>query len=308
MRAREAGTLQRDDGAALRSLDAAAREHGAHFYNILLDRAMRCASERLARAPSAASGVDDVWWPALDRHFPGIRALLRPIPRVPAPDDNEACDSDDGARSLYRPSGDNRKVHLLHAAQRAVNNRRRQSSRVAEDGLVLEFGVDRGTSLRWLAKFFAPTPVHGFDSFEGLPENWGALYPAGTFDNAKRTPRDLPDNTLLHKGWFDDTLAPFLESAQRANPDSFALFLHIDCDLYSSTKGVLSQLARRGMLRRGSVIVFDEFIGPHDPADESGDVRWDGHEMRAWLEVVAEEGLRFEYVSRTCIRVGVEVK
>ena len=53
--------------------------------------------------------------------------------------------------------------------------------------------------------------------------------------------------------------------------------------------------------------MFDEFIGPHDPGDEAADVRWDGHEMRAWLEVCAEEGVAFEYVSRTCIRVAVEV-
>src|SRR5487761_512490 len=43
------------------------------------------------------------------------------------------------------------------------------------DGLVLEFGVGNGASLRHLAR--GGGACHGFDSFEGLPEDW-----VGTFE------------------------------------------------------------------------------------------------------------------------------
>ena len=38
-------------------------------------------------------------------------------------------------------------------------------------GLYLEFGVGRGKSMRWIASAVDST-VHGFDSFEGIQENW----------------------------------------------------------------------------------------------------------------------------------------
>ena len=40
------------------------------------------------------------------------------------------------------------------------------------DGEVLEFGVYQGGSVTRLANHFAPDIVHGFDSFEGPPEDW----------------------------------------------------------------------------------------------------------------------------------------
>mgnify|MGYP004293221693 CR=1 FL=1 len=40
------------------------------------------------------------------------------------------------------------------------------------------------------------------------------------------------DNVVLHKGWFNDTLPPFLDSAGRDLP---AAFLHLDADIFEST-------------------------------------------------------------------------
>ena len=40
------------------------------------------------------------------------------------------------------------------------------------DGVILEFGVFRGGTIRYLAKAVPGRKVHGFDSFEGLPEIW----------------------------------------------------------------------------------------------------------------------------------------
>ncbi len=139
-------------------------------------------------------------------------------------------------------------------------------------GLVLEFGVRRGTSTRVLAAA-AGQEVHGFDSFEGLPEAWGSA-PAGALTTGRRLP-DLGPRVRLHPGWFEDTLPPFL--AAHPGPVRFA---NIDCDLYSSTRTVLTALAER--IGPGTVLVFDEFVGNRT---------WRADEFRAFAEFKAQTGL-----------------
>ena len=79
-------------------------------------------------------------------------------------------------------------------------------------GLVLEFGVAGGESVRQIAAERGGR-VYGFDSFEGLPENWFGYLRKGYF--AQPLPR-VPANVTLVKGWFSDTLEDFLR--QQAGP------------------------------------------------------------------------------------------
>lgn len=44
---------------------------------------------------------------------------------------------------------------------------------VAVDGHYLEFGVFTGGTIRYIARRSRSRVIHGFDSFEGLPEHWG---------------------------------------------------------------------------------------------------------------------------------------
>ena len=143
-------------------------------------------------------------------------------------------------------------------------------------GLVLEFGVRRGTSTAHIAET-AGQPVHGFDSFEGLPEGWGSQ-PQGSFTTELELP-PVPGNVTLHAGWFEDTLPAFL--AGQAEP---VRFVNIDCDIYSSARTVLTGLADR--LLPGAIVVFDEYIGNQT---------WREHEYKAFQEFVAEHGTRYEY-------------
>ena len=120
-----------------------------------------------------------------------------------------------------------------------------------EDGLILEFGVYSGETVTAIARKFPDAAVYGFDSFEGLPEDWhGAGMKKGAFDIQGRLPA-VPENVTLVKGWFDATLPAFLE----AHPGPVT-FCHVDSDLYSSAAYVLAALAPR--LRPGSVVCFDE--------------------------------------------------
>lgn len=145
-------------------------------------------------------------------------------------------------------------------------------------GLVLEFGVRFGNSIRLLAGL-AGQEVHGFDSFEGLPEQWHEEA-KGSYSTYGVIP-ELPDNVLIHKGWFDDTLPEFLKTHKEP-----VRFINIDCDLYSSTKTVLDCLASQ--IVPGTVIVFDEYIG---------NAHWREDEFKAFQEAVSTYGWDYEYLA-----------
>jgi predicted O-methyltransferase YrrM len=169
-----------------------------------------------------------------------------------------------GARSFPRPA-----ATLAHALGLAPRG-----------GMALEFGVYTGTTLRTIATARGDGKVYGFDSFQGLPEDWRAGFAAGAFGVAE--PPDVPGAELV-VGWFADTLPDFLG----AHPGPVDL-LHLDADLYSSTATVLEHVGPR--LRPGSVVVFDEYL--NHPG-------WEDGEHRAWSEYVARTGLSFSYEAFT---------
>lgn len=148
------------------------------------------------------------------------------------------------------------------------------------DGMALEFGVYNGRTLTVIANARKGHQVFGFDSFQGLPEDWRSGLPAGTF--ATDQPPDVAGAELI-VGLFNDTLADFL--AKHSDP---VAFLHLDADLYSSTVTVLEHVGPR--LRPGSVIVFDEYF--NYPG-------WEQHEHRAWHEFVAKTGIESQYTAYT---------
>ncbi len=155
----------------------------------------------------------------------------------------------------------------------------RLAKATAPAGLVCEFGVAGGKTLRHIAGLWGG-PVHGFDSFEGLPEDWtGTAEQAGRFDLKGKLPKLAP-NATLHVGWFEKSLPPFM--AAHAGP---AALLHLDADLYSSTKTVLQ--AMRDRIVPGTVIVFDEYYNYPN---------WREHEFKAFQEFVAEAGVAYKYV------------
>lgn len=151
--------------------------------------------------------------------------------------------------------------------------------KVTNPGLFLEFGVAGGSSINFIAAN-TDTIVHGFDSFQGLPEDWRPGVGMGAFKKPQNWLPEMRENVQLHVGWFDATLPEFL-----VKHDEDIAFLHIDCDLYSSTKTVLSLLAER--LKPGSVIVFDEYFSY---------IGWESHEHAAFEEFVRDHQKSFDYI------------
>jgi len=117
------------------------------------------------------------------------------------------------------------------------------------------------------------------DVFTGLPETWRTGFPAGEF---AQEPPDVPGAAVV-AGLFEDTLPTFL-----AETDEAIAFMHVDCDLYSSTRTVLDLTSDR--LVPDAVLVFDEFF--NYPG-------WQQHEYRAWTEFVERTGRSFEYLAYT---------
>jgi hypothetical protein len=158
-------------------------------------------------------------------------------------------------------------------------------------GLYLEFGVYSGGTIRHLAQRKPGIKFHGFDSFEGLPDAWaGFQLGRHTFTRNGRIPR-VPDNVILHKGWFSDTVPVWCRETQGP-----IAFIHIDCDLYSSTVDILQALGER--LRVGTVIVFDEYF--NYPG-------WERHEFKAWQEFVAQYAIKYAYLGYARYQVAIRI-
>lgn len=118
----------------------------------------------------------------------------------------------------------------------------------------LEFGVHQGESIRYWAQInqAADSRFVGFDSFEGLPEQWLGLE-AGHFSTGGNVPAIDDGRVSFVRGWFQETLDGFLDGFKPRN----RLVINNDSDLYSSTLYTLTRL--NALLVPGTIIIFDEF-------------------------------------------------
>lgn len=143
-------------------------------------------------------------------------------------------------------------------------------------GDILEFGTFRGYSARIIAELMVEYELTGdlylFDSFQGLPvinaSTDGNSYEVATrgawFKGAMAVDKNLPahirnvlaeilnNRVYLYEGYFEDTLSKEL-------PTKRAALVHIDCDLYESTRLVLDTLLKQEILQDGTVICFDDY-------------------------------------------------
>tara|TARA_B100001540_G_C15787377_1_gene633858 strand:- start:1403 stop:2095 length:693 start_codon:yes stop_codon:yes gene_type:complete len=126
------------------------------------------------------------------------------------------------------------------------------------------------------------TMIYGFDSFEGLPENWYNNRGKGWFNLGSKE-ISVPGAVIV-KGWFEDTVPRFFQELSATG--SVLSLIHIDSDLYSSAKIVLNELGR---FLRESVhfrsnkfplyLVFDELINYPE---------FENHEIKALYEFLLE--------------------
>jgi hypothetical protein len=156
--------------------------------------------------------------------------------------------------------------------------------------LYLEFGVHRGESIRYWAKLLShpESQLHGFDSFEGLPENWDYVAGTGYFSTNGEIPAIDDLRVRFIKGWFQETLPDYRP------PSHERLIIHCDADLYSSTAFVLKQL--KPYMTPNTILIFDEF------SDRL-------NELRAFDEFISSTAARVRLIGaeKTFTQVAFEV-
>jgi hypothetical protein len=143
----------------------------------------------------------------------------------------------------------------------------------------LEFGVAYGQSFRWFMQQqrHPDSRFHGFDTFDGLPEDWGH-YKKGMFSNNMQAPVIDDARGKFYTGLFQQTLPGFL---QHDFDPSRKNIIMMDADLYSATLYVLTLLAP--FLKKGDIIFFDEFVVPT-------------HEFKAYLDFIQSYYLNLELI------------
>lgn len=162
--------------------------------------------------------------------------------------------------------------------------------KIPTTGLLLEFGVRNGYTITKIAEMFPERNVYGFDSFEGLPEDWNNEA-KGSYSVVGRLP-EVPSNVEFIVGWFNETLPEF-----KKNHSSPIAFINVDCDIYSSTKTIFDELDKQ--IVDGTVITFDEYI-----CNKS----WRDDEFKAFQEWVSKNNVKYEYLTASFYTKQVSVK
>jgi predicted O-methyltransferase YrrM len=154
-------------------------------------------------------------------------------------------------------------------------------------GYAIEFGVGHGHSLRFLSEAIPNRRIYAFDSFLGLPEDWAIsdewTVLAGTWNSTTPIPHT---NVKYVIGWFADTIPKWKET----HSESIA-FMHIDCDLYSSTVTILTEL--NDQIVPDTIIVFDEIY--ESPKYKN----WEHGEYKAFNEWLEKFDRKAQELNRT---------
>ncbi len=158
-----------------------------------------------------------------------------------------------------------------------------------QNTLWLEFGVASGRSINYISNF-TKDKVYGFDSFEGLPEKWRDGFDKGEFTTNGILPH-VNNNVELIKGLFNETLPNFLKTQNKK-----VSFVHMDADLYSSTKYVLDTL--KDYMDTDCTVIFDELLNYPGFDGETG-------ELKALYEFVTENKIEYEWIGMNGTPLGM---
>lgn len=164
-----------------------------------------------------------------------------------------------------------------------------QTNNFPLNSIILEFGVWMGSSINRIAKSNQHLTIYGFDSFEGLPEDWSYPWVKGSFNLNGNLP-NVYSNVKLFKGLFNETLPDFISNYLIDEMNKKINLIHIDCDLYSSSIYVLDLLLP--FINIGTFIVFDELINFHE---------FEKFELLAFYEIINKYNITYQLIGIECI-------
>jgi hypothetical protein len=186
---------------------------------------------------------------------------------------------------------------------------------------IYQFGVYTGRSMKAIASELLRSNVSyhkmwGFDSFQGIPPEvshrnrtvgYGNLLSSVYKDGAYNAADVLGVHSLVGiqakleqfiastrpvgwiAGYYDQSLTTTLSSQRCMRP---AMYVDIDCDIYSSTKVVLRWLFENRLIVRGTVLAYDDLI------DEAGGYS-DGEGL-AHTEIMAQYSVKARLIKDKC--------
>jgi len=172
---------------------------------------------------------------------------------------------------------------------------------IQSSGLWLEFCVWKGHTIDLISQY-TENNVYGFDTFSGVEIKWDGnivVSDMKSFDIGGKPPTSvIPIDPLIRNGknigqerpfksnvnfvcgLFEDTLPVFME-----NNNENISFMHIDCDVYESTKTIFDNC--KGFISSGCVIVFDELVNYP---------RYEIHEIRSFSEYIYNSKVDFKWI------------
>lgn len=156
-------------------------------------------------------------------------------------------------------------------------------SLVTGSGDWAEFGVGPGRSTKQILRQLPKqSKLYGFDTWKGLPQDFAGVIPKGGFSTGGKIPQFLREDSRFVPvvGKFHRTIPDWASKQKRP-----LAFVHIDCDLYLSTKCVLKNIQQ--LINGSTIVLFDELAG------HPGYLQ---NEYRAFVEFLDESGREFEWV------------
>ena len=150
-----------------------------------------------------------------------------------------------------------------------------------------EFGVWRGISFKYLIDTFKKG--FGFDTFEGLPEDWHQEK-QGKYSADGIIPQ--VDGAKFIAGKFEDTLPRFFSKSR-----PLASIINFDADLYTSTLCALNY--SKPVIDEDTILIFDEFIINKN---------WEQDEYKALNEFCCSNNLSYEVLALSYMSKQVAVK
>lgn len=141
-----------------------------------------------------------------------------------------------------------------------------------EEIIFLEFGVSTGNTFSiWRINNKNPgSQFFGFDTFLGLPENWGNVKTGNYSAEGKMPDVEGDTRVVFFPGLIQDTLPVFLKTFKR--DENKRLVVHIDVDLYNAT--LITLILLNPIFKQGDIVIFDDF---HSLTKTE-------HEFRAYLD------------------------
>jgi tetratricopeptide (TPR) repeat protein len=150
-----------------------------------------------------------------------------------------------------------------------------------------EFGVWRGNAFKHLIKTFKKG--YGFDTFEGIPEDWHNEK-MGTYSSDAKIPEIEGGEFIVGK--FEHTLPEFFNKSR-----SMASVINFDADLYSSTLCALNY--SQSVIDQHTILIFDEFL-----INEN----WEQDEYKALEDFCCENDLSYEVLAISFFTKQVAVR